>query len=82
MDKIDLYLWIEPKRDELYRLGNLTLDEANHYAMMWFEANETHDYMIVLEGSKPWVEPKPTIIDVGIDWIDEQIKEILNGSDK
>lgn len=77
---IDLYLWIIPNSNTLYKISNLTKEEADLYANRWLEMNELHDYMYVLEGSTPWTEPAPTIIDKSPEWISLQEKE-LNGSD-
>jgi hypothetical protein len=76
--KIDLYLWVAPKNDVLYKLGSISHDDADHYAMMWFEANELHEYMYVIEGSKPWSEPEPTIIDITPDWIKNELEKLEN----
>lgn len=73
----DLYLWIIPDSNTLYKLGHIDLEDAKKYSNQWFEANELHDYMYVLEGSTPWSEPKPTIVDISPEWIYEQCKKIV-----
>ncbi len=77
-NNVDLYLWVEPKRDVLYKLGNITIIDANDYAVQWFTASTGHDYMMALIGSTPWTEPKPTIIDISPEWILEKIKEVVS----
>ena len=74
MSNVDLYLWVIPNNDTLYRITNIDFDKANEYAVKWFGGNENNDYMIVLVGSTPWIDPVPTIIDIFPEWIDQQIK--------
>ena len=74
--KIDLYLWIIPHSDVLYKLGGIDRETADHYAMLWFSADDNNDYMYVLEGSKPWSTPEPTIHDITIEWIENKIKNL------
>ena len=74
MSKVDLYLWVIPNNDTLYRIANIDFDQANEYAIKWFGGNEKNDYMIVLIGSTPWIDPVPTIIDIFPEWIDQQIE--------
>ena len=72
----DLYLWIIPDNDTLYKLGHLTKEQADAYAKQWLDISEIHDYMYVLEGSTPWSTPAPTIIEKSIEWISLQNKEV------
>ena len=76
----DLYLWIFPKSDELYRIKHISEKDSNKYYNDWLNMNELHDGMQVLEGSTPWSEPAPTITDVTPDWINEQHNELENNN--
>ena len=79
MNKVDLYLWRIPNNDNLWRIAGINFDKAEELAIKWFGGNENNDYMIVLVGSTPWVDPEPTIIDIFPEWIDDNIKgEYLN----
>ena len=76
---IDLYLWIIPDSNTLYKIGNLTKEEADLYSQRWQEMNELHDSMYVLQGSTPWSDPVPTIIDKTPEWISLQYSELNKG---
>ena len=79
MNKVDLYLWRIPNSNNLWRVPNINFDEAEELAIKWFGGNENNDYMIVLVGSTPWIDPAPVIIDIFPEWIDDNIKgEYLN----
>lgn len=75
---LDLYLWIIPDNNKLYKIGHLTKEQADTYAKEWFDISEIHDYMYVLEGSTPWSIPVPTIIEKNPEWISLQNKEVNN----
>ena len=74
----DLYLYINPKNNKLTKIPHLTRSEAEEYAKIWFEMNELHDYMLVLEESKPWSEPEPNITIKSPEWIFDEYNRILN----
>ena len=79
MNKVDLYLWRIPNNDNLWRIANIDFDKAEELAIKWFGGNDNNDYMIVLVGSTPWVDPEPAIIDISPEWIDNNIEgEYLN----
>ena len=73
---LDLYLWIIPDSNTLYKLGHLTKEQADTCAQQWFDISEIHDYMYVREGLTPWSTPAPTIIEKSPEWIFMQDKEI------
>jgi hypothetical protein len=68
---VDLYLWVIPNNDVLYKIGHLSFTEATECSVKWFEKDANNDYMIVTEDSTPWSEPKPTIIEKDISFLDE-----------
>lgn len=65
----DLYLFNVLETDKLFKLPHLTKEEADKYSLEWFELNNLHDYIFVIEGSTPWTEPKPTIVIKTPEWI-------------
>ncbi len=65
----DLYLYLVPESDKLTKIPHLSKDDAKKYADYWFEMNELHDYMLVIEGSTPWYEPAPSIEVKTPEWI-------------
>ena len=71
MDDIfyDLYLYVAPESDKLNKIPHLTRECAEMYAKHWFEMNELHEFMLVTEGSTPWSEPIPTIVEKTPEWI-------------
>lgn len=75
----DLYLYIIPENNNLIKIPHLTMEDAHKYAAKWFESNELHDYMLVIEGSTPWYEPIPNITIKNPSWIEKEILK-LNGA--
>ena len=65
----DLYLYIVPQNDKLFKIPHLTREDADKYAQYWFDMNEMHDYMLVTENSTPWSEPAPSIEIKTPEWI-------------
>ncbi len=56
----DIYLWTFPENDKLIKINHLTHEEAKSFADRWHKLNEFHDYMLVVEGSTPFMD-EPTI---------------------
>lgn len=66
----DLYLYNVQHPNDLVKLGHLTTEEAHKYGDYWFEMNELHDYILVIEGDAPWdASNKPTIDVKTPEWI-------------
>ena len=80
MDKkavwFDLYLYLVPNSDKLVKIPHLKREDAETYAQDWFEMNEMHDYMLVVEGSTPWGEITPTITIVTPEWVKDQYDKL------
>lgn len=72
VEYFDLYLYQLAEADKLYRIKHLERQQAEQYAMAWFDKGGTHDYMLVTEDSTPWME-QPDIIDVNADWIKSNV---------
>lgn len=74
----DLYLFVVDNADHLIKLPHLTFKEASDYSEMWFEINDMHDYMLVTEGSTPWVD-EPIIEVKDPSWISEEHYRLCEG---
>lgn len=73
----DLYLYLIPHNDELVKIPHLLREDAKNYASKWFEMNDLHDYMLVVEGSTPWSEPAPIITEKTPEWIELEYAELM-----
>lgn len=65
----DIYLWTVPNNDKLIKIEHLTYDEAIELSSKWFNRKEPCDYMIVLEGSTPFIN-NPVIEVKTKEWIE------------
>ena len=70
MNYYDIYLWTFSNNKELIKIPHLTHDDAVRLTSKWYELNELHDYMLVLEGSTPWLE-KPNIVEKDKQWLED-----------
>ena len=73
----DLYLYVIPESDKLVKIPHLTLNEAEKYAIQWFDINDLHDYMLVTEGSTPWSDPIPSITVKDPEWISLEYNKFI-----
>lgn len=73
----DLYLYVTSDPNTLYKLSHLTNTEVHTYSEYWFEMNEMHDYIVVLEGSTLWYD-HPTIIEKTPEWISLEYDKLYN----
>ena len=70
----DIYLWTFPENDKLIKISHLTHEEAKKLSDRWYELNELHDYMLVVEGSTPFMD-EPSIDIQTKEWL-ESINDI------
>ena len=74
IDYFDIYLWVFPNSDKLIKISHLSNEDAKRLTDKWYELNELHDFMLVLEGSTPWTE-EPEIEEKPKEWL-ENLQEI------
>ena len=66
----DIYLWTFPENNKLIKISHLTHDEATRLSDKWYELNELHDFMLVLEGSTPFMD-EPSVTLQTKEWLEE-----------
>ncbi len=71
----DLYLYTIPDCNNLIKIDHLLFNVAKDYSKNWVKLNNTHDFMLVTEGSTPWIEPAPNITIKTIKECDEYINQ-------
>ena len=72
----DLYLYSVNQVENLTKIPHLSREDAKKYSLDWLEMNELHDYILVIEGSKPWYEPEPTITIKTPEWIVQEYNKL------
>lgn len=65
----DIYLWKFPESDKLIKISHLTYEEATRLSTKWVTLNNLHDYMLVFEGSMPFID-KPSITVQTKEWLE------------